>query len=392
MNIGLLGKYLLACASLALALAGCGGSANTGSDGTGGTPPNPEPTVASGPLTGLGPLGVAGAQLTDAATQVMLNTVSARPSSDLRLGMFADADGRVAPSTAEGVASTAVAQSVVIGPVAAIDPARRSLLVLGSPARVDQNTLLENFERLDQLAVGHLVEVFGLRLPGAEGVLATRVILREASQVVELLGTISEIGIGSFTAQGLRIATGNTQFTNPGGVDFSPAPPPIGTGSLVRVRGTYDAAAGVVTASLVVTGFAPVRTDGKWVYVDGFVLGQGAATRFQVGDVAVDTTDVAATPLAVGMRVRLRGRMQAGVLRVDQVSVVAADARIDYVFEGPISAYASIADFRVRGERVDAASAVISGGPPSSLADGVRVRVTGVAGPGRINATEVTIR
>jgi hypothetical protein len=41
--------------------------------------------------------------------------------------------------------------------------------------------------------------------------------------------------------------------------------------------------------------------------------------------------------------------MQAGVLRVDQVAVVAADTRIDYVFEGPISAYASIADFRVRG-------------------------------------------
>jgi len=381
-----LGKYFLLCALLALL--GCG---NTGSDGTGGAPPNPEPTVASGPLTGLGPLGVAGAQLTDAGTQVLLNTLSARPSSDLRLGMFADADGRVAPSTGEGVASTAVAQSVVIGPVAAIDPARRSLLVLGSPARADQNTLLENFERLDQLAVGDLVEVFGLRLPGAEGVLATRVILREPSQAVELLGTISEIGIGSFTAQGLRIAIGNAQFTNPGGIDFSPAPPPIGAGSLVRVRGTYDAAAGVVTASLVVTGFAPVRSDGKWVYLEGFVLGQGAATRFQVGDVAVDTTDVA-TPLAVGMRVRLRGRMQAGVLRVDQVAVVAADARIDYVFEGPISAYASIADFRVRGERVDASSAVILGGPASSLADGVRARVKGVAGPGRVNATEVTIR
>jgi hypothetical protein len=58
-----------------------------------------------------------------------------------------------------------VAQSVVIGPVAAIDLARRSLQVLGSPARADQNTLLENFERLDQLAVGDRVEVFGLRLP-----------------------------------------------------------------------------------------------------------------------------------------------------------------------------------------------------------------------------------
>jgi hypothetical protein len=369
-------------------LAGCG-QANTGSTGTGGAPPLTVPTVASGPLTSLGPLGVAGAQLTDAGTQVQLNTLYARPSSDLRLGMFADADGQVAPSTGEGVASTAVAQSVVIGPVAAIDLARRSLQVLGSPARADQNTLLENFERLDQLAVGDRVEVFGLRLPGAEGVLATRVILREPSQAVELLGTISEVGIGSFTAQGVRIAV------VAGGTDFSPAPPggppQFAAGTLVRVRGTHDAATGVVTASLVVTGFAPVRSEGKQVYVEGFVLAQSAATRFQVGDVAVDTTDVAATPLAVGMRVRLRGRMQAGALRVDQVAVVAADARIEYVFEGPISAYASIADFRVRGERVDASSAVVLGGPASSLADGVRARVKGVAGPGKVTATEVTI-
>jgi hypothetical protein len=145
-----------------------------------------------------------------------------------------------------------------------------------------------------------------------------------------------------------------------------------------------------VTASLVVAGLAPARPEGKLAYVDGFVLGQSAATRFQVGDIAADTTDVA-TPLAVGMRVRLRGRMQSGVLRVDQVTAVAADARIEYVFEGPISAYSSIADFRVRGERVDASSAVILGGSASSLRDGARARVKGGAGPGRVTATEVTL-
>jgi hypothetical protein len=181
-----------------------------------------------------------------------------------------------------------------------------------------------------------------------------------------------------------------------GGTDFSPAPPggspQFAAGTLVRVRGTYDAAAGVVTAALVVAGVSPVRTEGKLVYVEGFVLGQSAATRFQVGDVAVDTTDVAATPLAVGMRVRVRGRMQAGVLRVDQVAVVPADVRIEYVLEGPISAYASIADFRVRGERVDGSSAIVVGGPPAALANGVSVRVSGVAGPGKVTATEVTIR
>jgi hypothetical protein len=129
---------------------------------------------------------------------------------------------------------------------------------------------------------------------------AARVIRREPSPAVELLGTISEIGVGSFTAQGLRIATNNAQFTNPGGIDFSPAPPPIGVGTLVARA--YDAAAGIVTASLVVAGLA-VRSRASWP-ASTASSSQGAATRL-VGDVAVDTTDVA-TPLAVGMRVAAR--------------------------------------------------------------------------------------
>ena len=67
---------------VALALAGCGGSANTGSNGTGSVPPFTDPMVASGPVDSLGPLGVAGTRLNDSGTQVLLNTDAARPSTD----------------------------------------------------------------------------------------------------------------------------------------------------------------------------------------------------------------------------------------------------------------------------------------------------------------------
>jgi hypothetical protein len=156
------------------------------------------------------------------------------------------------------------------------------------------------------------------------------------------------------------------------------------------VLGTYDAAAGVVTASLIVAGLAPVRSEGKLAYVDGFVLGQSAATRFQVGDVAVDTTDVA-TPLAVGMRVRLRGRCRPACCASTRSPWSRPMRGSNTCSKDRLSAYASIADFRVRGERVDASSAVVVGGPPPRLPNGVSVRVKGVAVPGRVTATEVTI-
>ena len=97
------------------------------------------------------------------------------------------------------------------------------------------------------------------------------------------------------------------------------------------------------------------------------------------------------TLLTVGSRVRVRGVMTSGRLRAEQVTVVEPGTRIEYVVEGPIASYATIADFTVRGERIDASQAAIVDGNAASLAQGRRVRVKGFAGPGRISATEVTV-
>jgi hypothetical protein len=78
--------------------------------------------------------------------------------------------------------------------------------------------------------------------------------------------------------------------------------------------------------------------------------------------------------------------MASGTLRAEQVTEVAPGALIEYEVEGPIISYASIADFYVRGQRIDASRAVISNGP---LAQGRRVRVRGVEGPGKLVANAV---
>lgn len=384
----------ITAALLTALLAGCGVETKTGSNGTGAAPP-PEATVASGPIVGLGPLGIAGTRLDDSATQVLLNATAAQTAGELRLGMFSDASGSVFVNlNAGGFATTAVAQSLVVGPLTRLDAAAQTLAVLGIPARVDQNTLLEGVNGLGELVLGDSVEVFGLKLPGNAGTLATRLIVRRPAlnSDVEVLGNIGELNTASLTASGVPVSLANVQvgIAGPAGIQFSPPPAnALVPGALIRVLGTYDATTGVVTATRIATGFTPVRPESRLVYIEGFVRDVTSATRFKVGDLDVDAAGTQAT-VVEGSRVKVRGRMQSGVLRADLVGIIPPGTRTEFVVEGLVAAYVSAAAFSVRGERFDAGQAAFAGGTASNLADGKRVRIKGVAGPGRITATEVT--
>ncbi len=366
---------------LVLVLSGCGGDANTGSNGTGILPVPTEPTVASGPLTSLGPLGIAASQLTDTGTSVQVDFDSQRPATDLRLGMPVDAAGLVSLSTNTGVASSAVAQSLVLGPATSVDAARSSLRVMGVSVRADSNTLLDGVASLAEIPLGDQVEVFGLQLPTNQGIHATRLVVRRGAPnaPVEAIAIYPDFSppAAFLTVDGLQL--------NLTGVGFSTL-----RAGLIRVRGTYDAASNSLIATTVASPSVPSRAEAAVVYVDGFVLVQTAPSRFQVGDVYVDTLAVGAT-LSVGTRVSVRGRMRGGILEVDQLAVIASGQRIEYRVEGPITAMASVADFTVRGERIDASQAVFSNGSAASLVPGQRVRVRGTAGPGKLTAVEVTI-
>ena len=384
-----------AAALLPLLLAACGGGAETktGSNGTGVAPP-PELGVTSGPIAGLGPLDVAGARLDDATTVVLVNTSATQTSAELRLGMFADAAGNVVLGIAAGAATAANAQSLVRGPVTRVDAAAQSLSVLSLPVRVDQNTLLDGVNGIGDIVLGDSTEVYGLKLPGNAGTLATRLVVRRPAvgNEVELLGTVGNLNASSLVADGVQVSLASVQVgvASPGGVQFSAAPVnALVPGALVRVIGTYNTETGVVMATRIATGFAPARPDTRLVYIEGFVREFAGVGRFKVGDLDVDASGTTAA-LAEGARVKVRGRMQGNVLRADQLSVVPPGTRIEFILEGTVSSYTSIGSFSLRGERVDASQAQFVGGAAANLQDGRRVRVKGVAGPGRLTASEVT--
>lgn len=391
-RVGPRGPALVAGLSL-LFLAACGADTKTGSNGTGRTPDAPDPTVASGPLNGLGPLEVGGASLQEVGTSVLINASFRSGTADLRLGMTANANGTASIASGAGVASGAVAQSIVQAPVTLVDAASQTIALLGLNFQADQNTLFEGVESLAQVVIGDEVEAFGMTRPGSRLFQATRIIVRRpATGRVELLGTLDSVTGGTAQVQGVSVNLANAQvsLTSPTGV----GPASIGvlaTGTLARISGTLNAADGTLVATSVISSLAPARAEGDVVFLEGFVREVPAAGRFRIADLEVDAGGVTlfSGSVSVGTRIKVRGKMRGGVMRAEAAEIILPAAQIEYSLEGQITDYSTISSFTVRGERIDASQAAFGNGSASNLGAGRTVRIKGRSANGRLLAREV---
>jgi hypothetical protein len=162
-------------------------------------------------------------------------------------------------------------------------------------------------------------------------------------------------------------------------------------GTIARVVGRRGAD-GPIAATRITTGYSSVRPEGQLIVLDGFV------TQLRPNGLAViqgEDVDLSATGLAgvtIGTRVQLRGRKQQNVVRASTARAIAANERITYALEGSIGERLSATEFMLRGERINAATAVVQGGTLANIEVGRRVQVRGVAGAGRLEASAVTFR
>jgi Domain of unknown function (DUF5666) len=396
---------IAAVATLLVTLPGCGGGSDpdtkTGGGGTGITPP-PEPGSSSGPVTSLSPLGVAGVSLDATNISALVNAAGAKPSTDLRLGMTVDATALLTAGTTEGKASTLVVQSLVRGPVSAIDIAAQTVTTVGVVAQVDQNTILENFSSLSVLRRGDRIEVYGLPQLQSGRALATRIILNRnaaASDPVEVLGIATSVTTTTVTVGGNAVTTTQAQIILASGGAAS-APLPAGTvvaaNTRVRVVGTLDNT-GAITATQVVVGLSPQRLIGSLVFLEGTVLATNppVANIVQIGEDKVDLSGLPASTAALivpGVRAQVRGRKQDTQVLATEGRVFASTDRLEYQVEGIIADFTSSASFKVAGEAISALTARFANGATAAdLGAGKRVRIKGVAGAGILDATEVTL-
>lgn len=367
---------LLAAACLVLAqLPGCGGSGGVDSGGTGMN----TPTLAIGPISGLGSIVVNGVHYDETTATIVDADGQPLTAAALTLGSVTRVDASATTTTGtrvEAVAKTIQVSEALVGPVDSINTAGPSLRVLGQDVLTTAGTFFDaNLAGgLASLHPGDVVAVHGQFDRVASRWVATRIESRTGASryvvrglVLSLDRSAARMGIG-----GISISLG----------DLGSLPAALATSSMVRVKVRTTAVAGVWAATAL--GLEDmVLPDRPNVEFEGRVSAFTSTQRFSVDGVVVDASAAAFSggAVALGKRVEVEGRSSAGALVASKVAVDDDEGGSDSAveLEGRISALNVAArTFVVRGTTVSYDSNTrFEGGSAADLAQDRKVSIKG---------------
>jgi hypothetical protein len=358
--------WLAVVIGAALVLVACGG----GGVGTGGTG-----SFASGPITGFGSIIVNDVRFDDSQARVETDDGSGRTGDDLRLGMVVEIDADEVRDDAATARHVRIV-SELVGRVDAVGSA--SLVVNGLAVRTNAGTVYDPALTggLAGLAVGTVVEVYGLSAGSAGEVLATRIEPRPGVTRHKFRGTLSMVDLQART---FRI--GSQVFVYPAQIAGREQ---LANGALLRigVEPQRDSQQRWVVTSI--NGAAPQPVESQQVKTNGLITEFNSVARFRVGAWTVDASaaDIDDGPLALGQRVKVEGTARGGVLVASKVRVVGPDGDDAYETRGRIVAIDRVARiFELNGNRGRVSYArsdlVFEDGTAAELAVGRQVVVTG---------------
>lgn len=378
---------------LLLALAACGGGTETAGVGTGGTG-----AFSVGPISGLGSIVVNGVHYDDSAASVVDDDGNPSARDALQVGMVVEVRGSVGDDGTTGAATAIAYSAEVKGPVTAVDASAGTLRVFDRLVQVTPSTVYAGAGGLAGIAVGSVVEVYGL--PDAGGALTATRIELEAASVDAFDGEFrvrGEVGALSGTAPSQRLTVAGVTLTTDAAtrVDgtlvvggqvsarLSKTVANDGSYAATRIRTltrSYDDDTEHAEVEGLVAGFttpsAPFTVNGYPVRLDGAVVYEGG--------VAAD--------LGNGVRVEVEGDISGGVLIARKLEFKHADADggedgsdAPFEFKGvascsPAPCSSPAGSFVVRGVTVqyDAETRFDDGLGAASL-DGATVEVKAVA-------------
>lgn len=314
---------LLASGLLAL-LSACGGGggltlAGGGIDGTGSPAQFSEGVITKGSVI------LNGVRYDDSQAVVRIDDRTTT-ASELATGMFVRLRGKVNADGRTGTADRVEVENEVRGAISAIDRSAQpaSLVVIGQTVLVDDATVYANVAGLAELAVGSRVEVHGPRDAGGS-IRASRIELASSSNADELRGTVADLGATTFTLRGITVSFN--------GAAIAPAGASIANGQPVKVRGAFNAAAGIFVATRVeredLAGDQVRPENGQKLEVEGYIAAfdaalatfivngrtvhYSAATRFEGGSTA---------DLANNVKLEAEGTVDAaGVLQAAKIEL-----------------------------------------------------------------------
>ena len=307
----------LLAAGLVTALVACGGggggsSAGVGTGGTG--------SFAVGTISGFGSIIVNGVRYDDSGADIFDDDDNDSNSSALAIGQVVEIRGSVNSDGLTGTASSIAYYSALKGPVTAVNVGAGTVTVFGQVVNVTATTLFDDVSGLAALAVGNVIEVYGL--PDAGGAIkATRIEL-EATTISGFGGDYRLRGVVSglvATSPGQRFSVGTVTVQTDGDTSIDGA---IADGVFVSVRLDKTAiAANTYTAERVKVRNRVYASGVNEAEIEGLISEfTSSSAPFKVNGypVQLDTTvtyeDGAVGNLANGVRIEAKGTVTAGVL------------------------------------------------------------------------------
>ena len=373
-SLQLLAKMLFA----AILLAGCGGG---GSDST--TGPD-KSSFAAGSITGFGSVIVNGIRFDVSTASVADDDDKAQSESDLKLGMMVEVEAgeiTVDSTGSHGDAKDIHFRSAIIGPVGAVDTAAKSLIVLGQTVDVTATTVFD--ERLPaglgSVAVGDVVEVFGMLDTTTGHYTATRIEPKANAPFFKLRGVVSDLDT---TAHTFKIGGETISYA---GLAPDQIPADLANGLLVRVKLETTQVGGAWVATKLKNAVRHMADDEE-VELEGLVTSVTSPTQFSVDGIAVDASSAKFVPdgatIVLGAEVEVEGTARNGVIIASKVSIETEDEdELDgFELHGAIEMLnTTTKTFVLRGVTVSygGSAVVFKDGMESDLADGRRVEVKG---------------
>lgn len=300
-----------------------------GCSGGGGTTvvPNNPPTggiqgsgIAFGGITGFGSIFVNGVEFSTSGAQIRIEDQPGT-ESQLRIGQVVLVRGSIASSGLTGSATQVSFNDNVEGPIANLDVAAGTFVVLGQTVRVTGATLFDSSispASIEGLSNGLVVEVSGF--PNATGeISATRIEGKAAGGQLELTGTVSNFNAAASTFQINALV-----------VDFSAATIRNGTlenGRLVEVKGTTFTAGGALRATEVEVRAGLGAQSGDLGELEGLVTRFVSNSDFDIGGQRIATdasTQFITNGLTLGLNVKVEAEgtfNAAGVLLARKVEL-----------------------------------------------------------------------
>lgn len=370
----------LSAATAVVALVACGGGG--GGDGTaaGGGSTAAADSYTLGTISGFGSVIVGGVRFDDSNATIEDEDGNAFRSSDLKLGMRVQLDGRgVDHALGTGIAQRIRFGSEIVGPVGAIDTGASTVVVLGQTVLVTTATIFDSSLSggLSALTAGAVIEVHGILDETTGKVTATRIEPKPAAAFYRVRGVVSAYDA---TAKTFKIGSELISFASVVNV-----PPTLANGRIVRVQLQTTQVAGAWVATRIGLGVRGPSTGISDAHVEGAITAFTSTTAFEVNGLKVDAASAAfpdgTTGIVLGARVEVTGTVSNGVLVATKVELDDRDGHGPRLLElhGPIASIDTTAKtFALRGVTVWYGGTVTyKDGTEASLAVNRRVEVYG---------------